>query len=140
MRALPSGGVAVEVPPLLIGEVVRKLGWKKEEMLMKRFIVALSLGLLMAAPLVAGAATSSSAPGNLPAAVDQLLAQDMIQLAESQLKVAGFDPGRVDGIFDAQTSEAVRKYQEAKGLPVSGLLDAPTRRELWAGYENASED
>jgi peptidoglycan hydrolase-like protein with peptidoglycan-binding domain len=116
------------------------LSGNKEEMLMKRFLVALSLGLLMAAPLVAGAAGSSNAPGNLPAAVDQLLAQDMIQLAESQLKVAGFDPGRVDGIFDAQTAEAVRKYQEAKGLPVSGLLDAPTRRELWAGYENAGED
>jgi peptidoglycan hydrolase-like protein with peptidoglycan-binding domain len=140
MRALPSGGVVAEVPPLLIGEVVRKLGWKKEEMLMKRFLVSLSLGLLMAAPLVAGAAASSSAPANLPAAVDQLLAQDMIQLAESQLKVAGFDPGRVDGIFDAQTSEAVRKYQAARGLPVSGLLDEPTRRELWAGYENANED
>jgi hypothetical protein len=139
MQALPSGGAVVEVPPLLIGEIARKLGWNKEEMLMKRFLVALSLGLMMAAPLVAGAA-GSSAPGNLPAAVDQLLAQDMIQLAESQLKVAGFDPGRVDGIFDAQTSEAVRKYQEAKGLPVSGLLDAPTRRELWAGYENAGED
>jgi peptidoglycan hydrolase-like protein with peptidoglycan-binding domain len=119
---------------------VRKLKWKKEKMLMKRFLVALSLGLLMAAPLVAGAAGNSSAPERLPAAVDQLLAQDMIQLAESQLKVAGFEPGRVDGIFDAQTSEAVRKYQAARGLPVSGLLDAPTRRELWAGYENADED
>jgi peptidoglycan hydrolase-like protein with peptidoglycan-binding domain len=107
---------------------------------MKRFLVALGVGLLMAAPLVAVAAGAGSAPGSLPAAVDQLMARDMIQLAESQLKVAGFDPGRVDGIFDQQTSAALRKYQVAKGLPVSGLLDEPTRRELLPGSQDASDD
>jgi peptidoglycan hydrolase-like protein with peptidoglycan-binding domain len=125
----------VGVPPLLMQvSSCGNLGVCKEEMLMKRFLAVLSLGLVVAAPLVAVAAE------NLPAAVDQLLARDMVQLAESNLKVAGFDPGRVDGIFDTQTADAVRKYQSANGLPVSGLLDAPTRRELLAGYENAGED
>ena len=107
---------------------------------MKRFLVTMSIGLLLAVPLIVVAAGSESARGKLPAAVDQLLARDMIELAQSQLKIAGFDPGRVDGIFDTQTSEAVRKYQSAKGIPVSGLIDAPTRRELFAGFQDTNEE
>jgi peptidoglycan hydrolase-like protein with peptidoglycan-binding domain len=104
---------------------------------MKRFLAALSIGLMLAAPVVATAAGAGSTRGNLPPAVDQMLARDMIQLAESQLKVAGFDPGTVDGIFDEQTAAAVRKYQAANGLPVSGLLDGPTRTALLPGHEDA---
>jgi peptidoglycan hydrolase-like protein with peptidoglycan-binding domain len=106
-----------------------------KEKRMKRFLATLSVGLMLVAPVVATAASSTR--GNLPAAVDQMLAQDMIQLAESQLKVAGFDPGPVDGIFDEQTAAAVRKYQAANSLPVSGLLDEPTRTVLMPGHDNA---
>ena len=107
---------------------------------MKRFVVALGIGLLIAAPLVAAAANSGSTTGNLPPAVDQMLARDMIQQAEAQLKVAGFDPGRVDGIFDAQTVEALRKYQAAKGIPVSGLLDEPTRIAMFPGHHDSGDE
>jgi peptidoglycan hydrolase-like protein with peptidoglycan-binding domain len=106
-----------------------------KEKRMKRFLATLSVGLMLVAPVVATAASSTR--GGLPAAVDQMLAQDMIQLAESQLKVAGFDPGPVDGIFDEQTAAAVRKYQAANSLPVSGLLDEPTRTVLMPGHDNA---
>jgi peptidoglycan hydrolase-like protein with peptidoglycan-binding domain len=106
---------------------------------MKRFIVAVGLGLLVAAPLVAAAAGGGSTSGSLPAAVDQLMARDMIQLAESNLKIAGYDPGRVDGIFDEQTAAALRKYQAAKGIPVTGQLDQPTRNELFPGFHDAGE-
>jgi peptidoglycan hydrolase-like protein with peptidoglycan-binding domain len=106
---------------------------------MKRFLIALSISLLMAAPLVALAAGGDSTRASLPAAVDQLLAQDMIQLAQTQLKVAGFDPGRFDGIFDQKTSQAVSNYQRAMGLPVSGLLDEATRADLWPGFDAADQ-
>jgi carboxyl-terminal processing protease len=76
----------------------------------------------------------------VPAAVDQLLAQDMVQLAQTHLKIAGFHPGRTDGVFDAPTATAVRQYQVAQGIPASGLLDEPTRRVLLPGSETASED
>jgi peptidoglycan hydrolase-like protein with peptidoglycan-binding domain len=112
----------------------------KEETLMKKLLVALSLGLLLAVPLVALAAGGGSTRGDLPPAVDQMLAKDMVQLAQSQLKVAGFDPGHVDGIFDQQTVAALRKYQAANQLPVTGLLDESTRRELFPGSDNPSED
>jgi peptidoglycan hydrolase-like protein with peptidoglycan-binding domain len=106
---------------------------------MRRLLVTLSLSLLLAAPLLAVAAGDADVPAGLPPAVDQMLARDMIQLAESQLKVAGFDPGRVDGIFNTQTADALRKYQTARGLPVTGLLDESTRREMWPGHDDSNE-
>jgi peptidoglycan hydrolase-like protein with peptidoglycan-binding domain len=105
---------------------------------MKRFFAALTLGAMLVVPLVAVAASSSG--GTLPAAVDQLLARDMIQQAQVQLKVAGYDPGRADGIFDAKTSAAVGQYQAANGLPVSGLLDEATRLVMFPGLNNTNEE
>src|ERR671915_454715 len=107
---------------------------------MKKLLATLTLGVMLAAPLVTTAAGPDTPRGNLPAAVDQLLAQDMIQLAQTTLKLAGFNPGRTDGVFDAQTSAAIRQYQVAQRIPVSGLLDHPPRRVLLPGAEGASED
>lgn len=106
---------------------------------MKKPLATLTLGLMMVAPLVTTAAGADRTPGSLPAAVDQLLAQDMIQLAQTHLKLAGFHPGRTDGVFDGQTANAVRQYQAAHGIPISGLLDEPTRRVLLPGSQDASE-
>jgi peptidoglycan hydrolase-like protein with peptidoglycan-binding domain len=111
-----------------------------KEIQMNRLFAALSIGLLVATPLVGLAVGASSTSESLPPAVDQLMARDMIQLAESNLKLAGFNPGPVDGIFDQQTAAAIREYQAAKGLPVSGLLDNPTRGELLTGFHDASDD
>jgi peptidoglycan hydrolase-like protein with peptidoglycan-binding domain len=107
---------------------------------MIKFLATLTVGMLLAAPLVTTAAGPDTARGNAPAAVDQLLAQDTIQQAQTTLKLVGFNPGRTDGIFDAQTSTAVRQYQVAQGIPVSGLLDQPTRRVLFPGAEQVNED
>jgi peptidoglycan hydrolase-like protein with peptidoglycan-binding domain len=76
--------------------------------------------VLRAAPLVATAAGGGRTPGRLPAAVDPMLAQEMLQLAQTTLKLAGCDPGRGDGLVDAQTATALRQYQAAHSLPVSG--------------------
>jgi hypothetical protein len=105
---------------------------------MRKFFAALTLGAMLVVPLAALAASSSS--GSLPAAIDQMLARDMIQQAQLHLKVAGYDPGRTDGIFDEKTSTAVRKFQVAEGLPVSGLLDEPTRRTIFTGLVDYNDD
>jgi peptidoglycan hydrolase-like protein with peptidoglycan-binding domain len=107
---------------------------------MHKQLATLMLGMLLAVPYVATAASPDRSPGSLPAAVDQQLAKDMIQQAETQLKLAGFDPGRVDGVFDMRTAQAVRQYQVAHALPVSGALDAPTRRVMFPGFDDANED
>jgi peptidoglycan hydrolase-like protein with peptidoglycan-binding domain len=107
---------------------------------MNKLLATVTLGMMLAAPMVTAAIAADTARGKVPAAVDQLLAQDMIQQAQTTLKLAGFNPGRTDGIFDAQTSTAVRQYQVAQGIPVSGLLDQPTRRVLFPGSVNVNEE
>jgi peptidoglycan hydrolase-like protein with peptidoglycan-binding domain len=105
---------------------------------MKKVLATLTLGLLLAAPIVAAAGADRQSE-SLPAAVDQLLARDMIQQAQTHLKLAGFDPGRADGVFDARTADAVRQYQAAQGIPVSGLLDEPTRSAMFPGFRDRDE-
>jgi peptidoglycan hydrolase-like protein with peptidoglycan-binding domain len=91
------------------------------------------------AVLIATAAGADRTPGSVPAAVDQLLARDMIQQAQMHLRMAGFDPGRVDGVSDVPTADAVRHYQTTQGLLISGLLDEPTRRVMFPGFQAADE-
>ena len=70
-------------------------------------VVALALSLLFVIPIVAGAAGAPGDRGEIPAAVDQILARDIIQQAQQQLDIAGFEPGHVDGMFDAETEAAL---------------------------------
>jgi peptidoglycan hydrolase-like protein with peptidoglycan-binding domain len=107
---------------------------------MKKFLGVLALSAMLAVPLAVVAAGADNTTGNLPPAVDQLLARDMVQQAQLYLKTAGFNPGRADGIFDAQTSGAVRQYQAANGIPASGMLDEPTRSVMFPGFDSAAED
>ena len=106
---------------------------------MHKLFATLTLAALLTTPLVTTAAGADRTPGSLPAAVDQLLARDMIQQAQMHLKLAGLNPGRTDGVFDAQTADAVRQYQAARGIPVSGLLDEPTRRVMFPGFQDTNE-
>jgi peptidoglycan hydrolase-like protein with peptidoglycan-binding domain len=107
---------------------------------MNKSLAIVTLAVMLAVPMVTTVAGADPARGTMPAAVDQLLAQDMIQQAQTTLKLAGFNPGRTDGIFDAQTSTAIRQYQVAQGIPASGLLDQPTRRVLFPGSVHVNED
>jgi peptidoglycan hydrolase-like protein with peptidoglycan-binding domain len=106
---------------------------------MHKLFATFALAVLIATPLVTTAAGADRTPGRLPAAVDQLLARDMIQQAQMHLKLAGLHPGRTDGVFDARTADAVRQYQAAQGIPVSGLLDQPTRNAMFSGFQNDNE-
>ena len=106
---------------------------------MKKLLATFTLAVLIATPLMATTASADRPSENLPAAVDQLLARDMIQQAQTHLKLAGFDPGRADGVFDGPTADAVRHYQAARGIPVSGLPDEPTRCILFPGFQDTNE-
>jgi peptidoglycan hydrolase-like protein with peptidoglycan-binding domain len=67
--------------------------------------------------------------------VDVLLTAGDIQVAQGNLRGFGFDPGPVDGVFTAETQAAVRAFQARFGIPVSGLLDFSTRRQLLPGFD-----
>ncbi|MCC1492137.1 peptidoglycan-binding protein [Cognatishimia sp. F0-27] len=55
------------------------------------------------------------------------------RLAEARLKQLGLEVGKVDGTFDRATRRAIRDYQRARALPVSGFLDQQTVVRLLAG-------
>ena len=55
------------------------------------------------------------------------------QLAEKQLDNLKLKPGKVDGRFDENTRGALRRFQKARGLRVSGFLDEQTMVRLRAG-------
>lgn len=58
---------------------------------------------------------------------------------EAQLQAAGFDPGPVDGFISAETREAIRRYQQQRGLPANGLLDTATLLALLSGTAPAPQ-
>ena len=46
------------------------------------------------------------------------------------LKNKGYDPGTLDGKWGAKTTAALKSFQKAKNLSVTGQLDEPTKSEL----------
>ena len=46
-------------------------------------------------------------------------------IVERRLAALSFEPGPQDGVFDQQTRRAIRRYQRASELPVTGFLTQP---------------
>lgn len=78
--------------------------------------------------------------GALRPALDRILSQGEVQVAEGHLRDFGYDPGPIDGLYTAETQAAVRAFQARYGLPVSGLLDRETRFELLPGLDQDEFD
>lgn len=51
-------------------------------------------------------------------------------LVETRLASAGFEPGRVDGTFDTTSRRAIRRFQRAQGLDVTGYVTQATMVRL----------
>ncbi len=54
-------------------------------------------------------------------------------LVELRLDQMGMGPGRVDGRFDDETRRAIRRFQKARDIEVTGYLDQTTVSQLLAG-------
>lgn len=54
-------------------------------------------------------------------------------LVEQRLQQLGADPGRIDGVFDEATRRAIRRFQQARDLPVTGYVTQATMARLLAG-------
>ena len=50
--------------------------------------------------------------------------------AQEHLKALGYQPGPVDGILGGKTRDALRQYQTAKELAVTGNLDDATKKAM----------
>jgi peptidoglycan hydrolase-like protein with peptidoglycan-binding domain len=97
-------------------------------------IMVILMGLAVAL-LTGCVASQTGGSTGLQAATDELFTAGDIQVAQEHLRVFGFDPGPVTGVFTAETQAAVRAYQSRYGLPVTGLLDSATRRGLLPGFD-----
>jgi hypothetical protein len=53
-----------------------------------------------------------------------------VKQAQQALKTNGHNPGPVDGIMGPQTREAIKDFQNAKGLQATGTLDEQTAQTL----------
>lgn len=93
-------------------------------------LVVAATVLLLAAPLAAQR-EGELRPSKMDdeATAEQLAAENIAQ-AQDLLRAAGFDPGQSRGVLDVRTEEAIRQFQQAKGLPVTGVLDDRTRAAL----------
>jgi peptidoglycan hydrolase-like protein with peptidoglycan-binding domain len=103
------------------------------------FAVALTFVIASFIPSAYGAGSGPASPPAPVASEDDVVVEapgeaglnaTVIRLAQDQLKAAGFDPGTGTGLLDGQTREALRRYQQATGLPVTGQLDQATRALL----------
>jgi hypothetical protein len=58
--------------------------------------------------------------------------------AQVLLDAAGFSPGVIDGRKGTSLTQAIKGFQEAKGLTVTGKLDGPTRTALLEQNKNST--
>jgi peptidoglycan hydrolase-like protein with peptidoglycan-binding domain len=59
-------------------------------------------------------------------------------LLQQQLNAHGYNVGTPDGSFGPATTDAVKKFQTANGLPATGVVDAATWNKLLASPSTAS--
>lgn len=64
---------------------------------------------------------------------DQVIGNPIMRLlTERRLDGLGLEPGSVDGQFDDNTRRAIRQYQRARGLPVTGYVSQQTAVRMLA--------
>lgn len=60
---------------------------------------------------------------------------DQISGVQSRLNNLGFNCGRVNGVLNDETKEALEAFQVSVGLPPNGELDAATQAKLYESHE-----
>ena len=58
------------------------------------------------------------------------LSSDQIKKVQEALKAKGMNPGTMSGMMDPTTQQALRDFQKANNLPVTGVLDRNTADKL----------
>ncbi len=54
---------------------------------------------------------------------------------QRNLQVGGENPGPLDGVYGAQTAQAIKNWQKANGLTVDGIAGWQVYHSMWGGSE-----
>jgi Putative peptidoglycan binding domain len=76
------------------------------------------------------AAAGTAAPAAAPVAPPASPPQANVLGIQKALQKLGYDPGKIDGVMTPPTQAAVKKFQQANGLPADGLLGAKSQAAL----------
>lgn len=94
-----------------------------------------ALAAFLAGAAFAQSSTETSKSGSSSSKIDQDLLQAQVLLDE-----AGFSPGPIDGQAGSSQTKAIRGFQQANDLPVTGKLDDKTKQALNNGSRPATVD
>ena len=75
-------------------------------------------------------AKTERAQDKLEAKTDRMNAKGDVRAMQQALKARGHDPGPIDGVHGPRTSAALKSFQQAEGLTVSGHADTETMARL----------
>ncbi len=97
-------------------------------------ILLLSVAFVLLAPLDARPSTASQGNAKAKPAVKRgpvfRSTKEQIKQAQVLLRARGFYSGQEDGKLNADTRAALKKYQEAEGLKVTGTLNKATLEKM----------
>jgi peptidoglycan hydrolase-like protein with peptidoglycan-binding domain len=65
------------------------------------------------------------------------ISSDDIMKVKVALKAKGVDPGPITGTMDSKTEQALREFQKANNLPVTGKVDQQTAAKLGVTLSSA---
>jgi peptidoglycan hydrolase-like protein with peptidoglycan-binding domain len=95
-----------------------------------RLLVALWCASALLEAYVSGVSTVDAARTEAQRQTAQTPSSDFIKSLQRALKRVGYDPGVVDGRMGPSTQRALKRFQEAHGLPPTGAPDIPTLTKL----------
>jgi peptidoglycan hydrolase-like protein with peptidoglycan-binding domain len=89
---------------------------------------------IFAEPLVQGSEESTKKEKNIAQGSEG----SQVDVIQRRLQINGFDPGKLDGSYGSQTVAAVKQFQRAKGLEVTGVVNEATWKALTTEPLNAT--
>jgi peptidoglycan hydrolase-like protein with peptidoglycan-binding domain len=95
-----------------------------------RLLVALWCTSALLGAYVSGVSIVDAARTETQRQTAQTPSSDFIKSLQRELKRAGYDPGVADGRMGPSTQRALKRFQEAHGLPPTGDPDIPTLTKL----------